>query len=256
MLTPPPRPAFRVLSGAATRKGPLHDRNEDAWCIHGGDGSRGAWLFAVSDGISTAGAGDRASALTCERLGQVLDDGRTPTVTDLVGLLAEIDWELRGEGRGVACTLATALLRPGTVDVVTVGDSPVFLLRGGELRRLGGQAGGGRLEGYLGMGPRVAQVTRVTEEPVRPGDVIFLLTDGVSGVLPAEAIAACWLRTEDPERAAAELVAEAARLGVDDDATALVVALAPEPGLPLGLAPTDAPDPPEHLVEEASGRVA
>ena len=106
------------------------------------------------------------------------------------------------------------------------------------------------------MGPRVAQVTRVTEEPVRPGDVIFLLTDGVSGVLPAEAIAACWLRTEDPERAAAELVAEAARLGVDDDATALVVALAPEPGLPLGLAPTDAPDPPEHLVEEASGRVA
>ena len=119
--------------------------------------------------------------LACERLGQ-LGSGTPFAVEGLQQLVSEIDWELRGAGRGAYCTLALAWVQGAEAHVLTVGDSPVYRLRRGRLTEAGADASGTvqrSLRAYLGMGTRVSDVLRHQRWSVEPGDLLLLMSDGI-----------------------------------------------------------------------------
>lgn len=244
-------PPTRVVAAAATRRGPHHLRNEDAWCVYEGvrlsQTDAPAGLFAVCDGVSTAGRGRLAASIACERLGQFGDTG-TPLGLDGLGqLISEIDWELRGAGSGAYCTLALAWLDGTTAHVLTVGDSPVFRIRRGQLRQAGTDHTGfvrRGLRAYLGMGARVNEVLQHQEWSVEPGDLLLLMSDGILDALDEEALVRIWAETQEPEACVQRLLEEVARIGVDDDATVVAVELRADRRALSPTAPLEAPDPP------------
>lgn len=238
----------RLRAAGASRRAPHHTENEDAWRIYWG-AERGQGLFAVCDGVSTAGAGRAAAQLTCDRLEQ-FDSARERAPTEaLVQLVSEIDWELRGTGRNARCTLAMAWVDGLTAHVFTVGDSPIYRLRGLRVKQAGSERTGmfHRLRTFMGMGPSVAEVLTQDRWHLAPGDVLMLMTDGVLDALDEDELAEVWARSTGPESCAALIMDEVARVGVDDDATVLVIEVCEHVAKVSPAAPTDAPDPPSRL---------
>ena len=82
---------------------------------------------------------------------------------------------------------------------------------------------------------------------VHPGDVYMMLTDGASNTVHADELVAIWERTRDPQRCAHAIIDQVARVGVNDDATVVVVEVRLAELQPGQTAPSEAPDPPAHL---------
>jgi serine/threonine protein phosphatase PrpC len=101
----------------------------------------------------------------------------------------------------------------------------VYRVRHGEVVRITKTHRGGRALGaYVGMGPRVADVLQVWQEPLFVGDLFLLVTDGVTEVVAAdELLDTWWAFGGSPQRAAAAIIAEVNERAGKDDATALVV---------------------------------
>lgn len=219
------------VGAAATRRGGGHPQNDDRHRIldasHLGVAAlRKGSLYAVCDGVSTVPRGRYAADLTCARIDGFFDRYQAPRVESLVQLVSETDWELRAHGRGqAACTLSMLWLGYGNATVLHVGDSQVYRVRHGEAERLTRNHRGGRALGaYVGMGPDVADVLQVWQEPLFVGDLFLLVTDGVTEVVAVdELLDTWWAFGGSPQRAAGAIIAEVDRRGGRDDATALVV---------------------------------
>lgn len=216
---------------AATRTGPKHPQNDDRFRIldvsHPGVAAqrRGA-LYGVCDGVSTVPRGRYAADLTCARIDGFFDRYQAPRLESLASMVAEVDWELRETGMGqAACTLSLLWLAYGTAHVLHVGDSQVFRVRHGEVTRITREHRGGRALGaYVGMGPRIADVLQVWQEPLFVGDLFLLVTDGVTEVVQIEELLDTWWAFGgSPQRAANAIINEVNRRDGRDDATALVV---------------------------------
>jgi protein phosphatase len=183
-------------------------------------------LYAVCDGVSTVPRGQYAADVTCARIDGFFDRFQAPRVESLTQLVSEIDWELRAGGVGVAaCTLSLLWVAYGTATVLHVGDSQVYRVRHGETVRITKSHRGGRALGaYVGMGPRVADVLQVWQEPLFVGDLFLLVTDGVTEVVAVDDLLdAWWAFGGSPQRAAAAIIGEVEERDGKDDATALVV---------------------------------
>ena len=237
-------PPTRIVTAAASRVGPHHVRNEDAWKAYETRALRPGGLFVVCDGVSTSGRGAWAARLACERLGQFGEHG-PPKLDELLSLVSEIDWELRGSGEHAACTLAAAWLDGEHAHLLTVGDSRIYRLRMAQLERSSPQGGSEprRLNAYLGMGPSVAEQLHIDRWAVQPGDTFFVMSDGVVDALDEEDLVSLWLRTPEPGRFVRRVLEEVARMGTDDDATILVIEVAVDPNARAPDAPEDPPDP-------------
>lgn len=240
---------LRVRAAAASRPSPHHVECEDAWCIYDHDHEQGDGLFVVCDGVSTAGEGLAAARLACNRLGQFEEPGARRHPDTLSQLVSEIDWELRGTGSHAKCTLAMTWVDGETAHVFTVGDSPVYRLRQGRARQAGAEKTGTfrRLAAFLGMGPSVSEVLTVDRWPLQANDVLMLMSDGVLEALDEDDLTEIWERTRDPEPCAQEIIAEVARVGVDDDATVIVVEVQGRTETTQAQSPFTPPDPPAWL---------
>ena len=201
-------------------------------------------LYAVCDGMGGAQAGEVASGLAAETLAREVRAG-TPLRQAAEAANAAV-FARAGEDparRGMGTTL-TALLLAGTEGrFVHVGDSRAYLLRDGELAQLtddhslvGEMVREGRLTPQeaaahphrsilsraLGTEPSV----RIDEfaAGLRPGDVLLLCSDGLSGVV-ADDVLARHLAGDDPAAAARGLIREARTQGGPDNITAVVLRL-------------------------------
>lgn len=220
-----------IRAWGATRRGDGHDRNEDAFVLLDtpiktrGTTDRGV-ILAVSDGVSTVSQGHWASELTCMRLGGFFDGSHAASEDTLVQLISEIDWEVRGERKGTAaCTLAAVWLEGEALHVFQVGDSHVFRIRENKVEQItaGGLDEGARLEHFLGMGPEVAEVIKLSKADVRAGDVLVLVTDGVTASVSPDAMVQMWGEAnEDPATACTSVIGAVARTGCEDDATVVM----------------------------------
>ena len=218
----------RTRGWGGTRKGDAHARNEDAYVLLDhpvrtrGVADRGC-VYAVSDGVSTVAEGHWASQLTISRLSQFFDAHTEASATAMTALLSEIDWEIRGERSGrAACTVAVAWIQDGNLHVFQVGDSHVFMLRDGDVRCLTELEGesGKKLDHFLGMGPAVSEVVRVSEHEVQAGDALLLATDGVTTLVSADEFGSIWAKSlGDPAACTEAILAAVARQQGGDDAT-------------------------------------
>ncbi len=199
-------------------------------------------LFAVCDGMGGAQAGEVASRLAVEALAAGVANGST--------LLAAAEqanavvFARAGDDEahtGMGTTLTAALLEEDTGHFVHVGDSRAYLLRDGELTQVSEDHSlvaemvrDGRLtEEEAAAHPHRSVLSRAlgTDESVdldefavelRPGDVLLLCSDGLSGPVSDRAIVEA-LGFEDPDEAVATLITEARRHGGPDNITAVVV---------------------------------
>jgi hypothetical protein len=87
-----------------------------------------------------------------------------------------------GGGRYLLTTLSAALYLNGRLNVISAGDSPIFLFGPGSSQQLAGRVGGflrASAAKPIGAGPHLANLTKV-ETHVDSGARLVLATDGLS----------------------------------------------------------------------------
>lgn len=224
-----------------TDVGCVRTLNEDA--AYAGDR-----LFVVCDGMGGHNAGEVASAMTVSMLTEALcADEITPNIRSLrkaveaanLGILraASADESCRGMGT----TLSALWADSEAMLLAQVGDSRIYLLRGGILRQcthdhsmVAELVRQGRLTPEEArVHPQRNLITRAVgterrvevdffEEPRRAGDRWLLCSDGLSGVVSDEEIAAA-LSAPDEKAAADELMRIALTRGAPDNVTLIVL---------------------------------
>ena len=208
-------------------------------------------LWAVADGMGGHRAGDVASALVVEALGQVASFGSGYAyLNDVAGRLQAVNSDLLersggGRGRGrpglMGSTVVALLAHEGYYACVWAGDSRAYLLRRGRLTRITHDhslvqemvdAGSLSVEEARSH-PRANVITRAVgvAEPlqldrrhaaIEPGDIFLLCSDGLTGAMCDDEIEERLLR-RDLERAADDLLGLALGRGARDNVSLVLV---------------------------------
>ncbi len=212
----------------------------------------GILAVAVADGMGGAAAGEVASAEASRRLHDAVESIQSTDPEHLRDYFA--DWtetvqrELQQQGRqdpsklGMGTTLVALLLisgQDGTAGYcLNVGDSRLYRLRDGKLRRLtrdhtlrelGGQPRAPShilLNAFGGTQDVFADFERIDPSPA-PGDVFLLSSDGLHDVVAHPVIEKTLKK--DPDAAPERLVRAAKEKGAPDNVSVVVVRLPPEP---------------------------
>jgi serine/threonine protein phosphatase PrpC len=240
-----------MTCGAATDTGLQRERNEDRYWI---DAERG--IFLVVDGVGGQAGGDTAAQTAVDTIRDALAESsngpagdriRTAiaAANDRIFTLAQSDPRLKG----MACVLTLALVENDEITIGHVGDSRLYLVWNGALRKLtsdhspvGEDEDAGELSEPdamrhprrnevfrdVGSRPRLANdadFIEIRQCRFRPEAALLLCSDGLTDYVTSSQVREIVGRYDgDPARVAAELVEEANRAGGDDNVTALFVA--------------------------------
>ena len=164
----------------------------------------GDFLDVVLDGVTGHG-GEQAST----ELRDALIAGDLNNSEDIVNLLTEMnaDFFSVGSGRFLLTTVSAVLGRGENLQIVSAGDSPVFLINNLGHQKLSGNAGG-----FLHVGVARAigasetlGAPAVMEITPRAGDRIFLATDGITDNMTIEELAEVIRNAATPEEASSKI---------------------------------------------------
>ncbi len=146
-------------------------------------------MHAVFDGVSTA-RGKNASVLTKQKLNDWADEWRIGSIDDVVRALSEISNVLYETSKGRSATTATVALKTGnTLQIVSVGDSPLYVIRNGEVLERkelnvmdkedpeGPDYNPAVITGWVGGRSLRCHTRKLI---LQPKDYIVLVTDGIS----------------------------------------------------------------------------
>jgi PPM family protein phosphatase len=250
-------------SAAATDTGLLREHNEDRYFM---DAARG--VFLVVDGVGGHAAGELAAQTAVEAIKETFDDDerRVPKSGDAARISACATERVRaaitaannrifhlaaGDAarKGMACVLTLAVVEDGQITVGHVGDSRLYLIWNGAIRKLtsdhspvGQDEDAGELteeqamrhprrnEVYRDVGTRPRQAEDAEFIEIRRcrfhrNAAILLCSDGLTDHLSSGLVREIVERYDgDAERVANELVEAANGAGGSDNITALFVA--------------------------------
>lgn len=241
--------AFEFETGLASDRGRLRDHNEDSAIALDQAG-----IWAVSDGMGGHQAGDLASSIVIEELGSV---GLAISAHDLAARVAERLERANARIRDEAMRRRHGVMG-ATVVVLSIfdqgcrcdwsGDSRIYLLRQGKLRRLTQDhseaqelvLAGIITEAQARNWPRRNVITRaVGIDPrhnpdtvsgmVEPGDIFLLCSDGLTEHVEDAELPAL-LTGGTAQSAADRLIELTLKRGARDNVTAIVVRCAPREG--------------------------
>ncbi|WP_199034662.1 PP2C family protein-serine/threonine phosphatase [Glycomyces salinus] len=230
---------LRWRYGAATDVGRVRDLNEDSHLA-----SRR--LLAVADGVGGAAAGEVASGVT---IAEVTRLARRPPVeaeTELGEVVEAARDRIRAavaenpESEGMATTLTGLWLGDDSVDIVHIGDSRAYQLRGEDFVQV--TVDDSYVQHLVDEGaitpdeaqdhPYKSVVTRVLQanpapahfetRPAKLGDRYMLCSDGLTDVVDDTAIESVLRDFAEPQSAADELVRLALEQGGPDNVTVVV----------------------------------
>ena len=238
------------VAGAATATGLLREHNEDRYWM---DAARG--LFLVVDGVGGHAAGELAAQTAVETIRESLSWAGSPAEDRVKFAITRANNRIFRQAqedeqhRGMACVLTLALLEDGRITVGHVGDSRLYLIWDGAIRKLtsdhspvGEDEDAGALteeeamlhprrnEVFRDVGSRLREVAdedfiEIRSCRFRDDAALLLCSDGLTDQLPAAQVRAIAERYDgDPARVAAELVEAANQAGGKDNITALFVA--------------------------------
>ena len=225
--------------GARSDVGLVRGHNEDSFLLR-------TPLFMVSDGMGGHAAGEVASSIAVETVGE-----RAPGTADDVLLgaaveaanMAVIEASEQGIGKpGMGCTVTSVLIEKNKMAVAHVGDSRAYVLRQGTLVRVthdhsyveelvdSGQITADEARTH----PSRSIITRALgSDPdmyadhfsleVNDGDRVILCSDGLSSMISDAEIEALAVSSATPQQAADNLVAAALTAGGADNVTVVVV---------------------------------
>ena len=234
-----------------TDKGIVRDKNEDAWSARPDIG-----LFIISDGMGGEFSGDIASKIVVETLpkmiegilGKFIESGSPEFTTRLGAEISILSNAVRTKTRnepglsGMGATVALAVVSGGNAVIAHMGDSRIYLLRKGKLKRLTKDHSIIQLlldnneisQDEAETHPARGQITRfvamegnplpeIKNVAVRPGDAMLLCSDGLTQMLRESEIREILSKKANPEEACTELVARANKKGGKDNITAIVI---------------------------------
>jgi serine/threonine protein phosphatase PrpC len=260
---------LRVRAHGATDVGLVRRTNEDALVIadlrsgrrwSGGvapnpaewRSSPGGLLFAVSDGMGGANAGEVAAAISVESVARGMIDAardKRPDGEDLRRVIEHASWTVHQAGRrpdrrGMGATLTAVLVSGSLATVAQIGDSRAYLLRDGNIGQLTHD------QSYVQMLVDAGVITQEQAErssakniilqvmgqedvrvalgriEIRSGDRILLCSDGLTNVVPDDTINAVARPPADLSRACNELVARTRAGGAPDNVTVVLIDVA------------------------------
>ena len=217
----------------------MRSHNEDSFLLR-------TPLFAVCDGMGGHAAGEVASSIAVETIGE-----KAPATADdtLLGAAVEsaniaiIEGAAAGKGKvGMGCTASAVLIEGNKMAVAHVGDSRVYLLRHGTLVRVTHDHS--YVEELVDSGQITADEARVHpsrsvitralgSDPdmyadhfsleVNDGDRIIVCSDGLSSMITDASIEALAVSSVTPQQAADNLVSAALTAGGGDNVTVIVI---------------------------------
>lgn len=227
----------------------FRDGSGEKELTHDGNGV----LLAVADGMGGHHHGALASAAAVQALSRLFYRSRPvyPEST-LHSFVMQGHRKLRqrvqqSSMEGLGTTLAAVWVLNYSAYWIHVGDSRIYLCRGGELSQLSRDhtheefaRRDGRdvtdhphalaqsfIFGSRGLGcdadVRIDAGTDTGQEMLLEGDVLLLCTDGLTGVLSQRRIAATLNALSDPDECAQQLVEQAMAAGSKDNITAVVM---------------------------------
>jgi serine/threonine protein phosphatase PrpC len=233
-------------TGVASDPGLLRDNNEDRVYT-----DESAGIFLVVDGMGGRAAGETAAQTAIEVIPQHLKENKG----DVAGAITAANNEIyrraqeREEWRGMACVLTLAVAHEDRITVGHVGDSRLYLVWNGTLRKVTADHSlVGELEDRgelteaeaiahpkrnevfrdVGSRPRVAdeeEFIEIRSFPFRPGAALLLCTDGLSDMLTSAEMNDIVQRySGDPSVVARELIDAANRMGGKDNISVVFVA--------------------------------
>lgn len=213
-------------------------------------------LLIVADGMGGHVAGEMASATVTAIIAGLPIADSEDVLTQLADAVDEAQLEMRHiiaerpDFRGMGTTVTAVCWQGDRASIAHVGDSRAYMLREGRLLRLtkdhtyvqtlvdAGQITQEEAATHRRRNLLIRAIDGVnTVEPdlsireVYPGDRIMLCTDGLSGVLTDDEIAAL-LRQADPTGAVTALVDAAIERGAPDNVTCVVADVAEVPEAP------------------------
>lgn len=237
-------PDLRFLSHGLTHVGLVRERNEDAFLDRPEAG-----LWVVADGMGGHEQGDYASAAIVGRLAAFTPFADLEEYTDEVRrALGHVDVHLRARAKAlgpravIASTVACLVVYREEFAAVWSGDSRIYQLRDGELRRL--SADHTRLQELIASGrltpadaashPEAHVVTQAIGAgrlhfgtrtgTVRPGDRFMLCSDGLTSMVADGEIAGELAASAAPQPAAERLRDLVLARGAIDNVTIVIVA--------------------------------
>jgi serine/threonine protein phosphatase PrpC len=236
---------------AASDRGIRRSTNEDRYYV---DPARG--IFVVIDGVGGHSAGEHAAEIARDVLRERLERTTgTPEqrLREAIALANNEIWRQSHacpEWRGMACVLTAAIVEDDIVTVGHVGDSRLYLLRPGEVRKVthdhspvGEREDRGELseteamrherrnEIYRDVGggslrnPDESNFVDLEQFAMPADGALLLCSDGLSDQIASAEIRACMERyAPDLDTAAAALIAAANSAGGKDNVTVVLVA--------------------------------
>ena len=189
-------------------------------------------VYAVMDGAGGAPMGMQAAQLVSDRLADFYRAETSPSEEGMIELLSALNAEVRewgsieGSQRSLGATATTvAWFAPDQrLEIFHVGDTCALRFDGERLMPLTRDHGSGRtLARYVGQG--IGFYVDRTSVELKEGELLLLLTDGVTKTLRLQDIQSVLDEFPDAERAAPELARRAKSRGSRDDITALLVEL-------------------------------
>lgn len=225
--------------GTRSDVGLVRSHNEDSFLLR-------TPLFVVCDGMGGHAAGEVASSIAVETIGEqapgTADDVLLGAAVEAANL-AVIKGAEDGVGKpGMGCTATAVLISKNKMAVAHVGDSRAYMLHHGTLVRIthdhsyveelvdSGQITADEARTH----PSRSIITRALgSDPdmyadhfsleVSDGDRVILCSDGLSSMIPDSDIEAVAVSSATPQQAADNLVGAALTAGGSDNVTALVV---------------------------------
>lgn len=220
--------------------------------------SRPVGLFVVADGMGGHEAGDLASQLTVQTIARhavehifaraassepLPDAGRWLTAAVQAANQA-VYAQRRSAGTDMGSTLVMALLVGDTATIANVGDSRAYLLNENGIHQITTDhslverlVATGQITPeeaarhpqrnviYRVIGDRATVEADLFERRLSTGEALLLCSDGLSGMLPDEAIWNIWKNANSPQEACDRLVQAANQAGGDDNITVIIVQL-------------------------------
>ncbi len=255
---------LQIESGARSDVGKVRKNNEDNFRAE-----PALELFVLSDGMGGQASGEIASALAVETVVDycraAASDGAsefhgdpTPGLSDRTNRLAsairlandKIFESGAGDParKGMGATIVACWISDRRLSLAHVGDSRVYLLRSGSFEQL--TADHSLVADLVRSGvltPQQAEVSEqqsiltralgtqpevdvdADEQMLLAGDVLLLCSDGLSRTVTNPEIASALETNPDPQKAADRLIELANENGGEDNITAIVVRVTPEP---------------------------
>ena len=210
-------------------------------------------VYAIADGMGGHAAGEVASSIAIQALAETIKDASEEEANQfLVDAFQEGNRRIcesvlaRGEWRGMGTTIVALVRRDDRVIIGHVGDSRSYVLRDGALVQLTDDHSWVAEQVRMGlltneeahkhpmrnivtraMGNRLELEVDVSEQPIHPGDVFLLCSDGLNSMLGDEQISEILSRhQDDPVEACRALIDAANEHGGDDNITVIVLATA------------------------------